>query len=151
MGFRSASILTLIISGIIIGCTDAVSTNYHDRTSYYSDKAIETQYVSSSERTSDVKNHTHHNTQQTNSPNQKQPQNPTIEKQFGDASKYSGKECTLRMHMAPNGLLLEVKRESGDLDLCREAMNAIKNADIPAPPSPEVYKVFQNGVLDFKP
>ncbi|MEN1933314.1 hypothetical protein P4909_14890 [Escherichia coli] len=31
-------------------------------------------------------------------------------------------------------------------------MNAIKNADIPAPPpSPEVYKVFQNGVLDFKP
>ena len=44
MGFRSASILTLIISGIIIGCTDAVSTNYHDRTSYYSDKAIETQY-----------------------------------------------------------------------------------------------------------
>ena len=30
MGFRSASILTLIISGIIIGCTDAVSTNYHD-------------------------------------------------------------------------------------------------------------------------
>ncbi|MEY1561100.1 cell envelope integrity TolA C-terminal domain-containing protein, partial [Escherichia coli] len=60
-------------------------------------------------------------------------------------------ECTLRMHMAPNGLLLEVKRESGDLDLCREAMNAIKNADIPAPPSPEVYKVFQNGVLDFKP
>lgn len=54
MGFRSASILTLIISGIIIGCTDAVSTNYHDRTSYYSDKAIETQYVSSSERTSDV-------------------------------------------------------------------------------------------------
>uniref|UniRef100_UPI001CC0E764 cell envelope integrity TolA C-terminal domain-containing protein n=1 Tax=Escherichia coli TaxID=562 RepID=UPI001CC0E764 len=41
--------------------------------------------------------------------------------------------------------------ESGDLDLCREAMNAIKNADIPAPPSPEVYKVFQNGVLDFKP
>ncbi|WP_435431345.1 cell envelope integrity protein TolA [Shigella sonnei] len=74
-----------------------------------------------------------------------------IEKQFGDASKYSGKECTLRMHMAPNGLLLEVKRESGDLDLCREAMNAIKNADIPAPPSPEVYKVFQNGVLDFKP
>lgn len=54
MGFRSASILTLIISGIIIGCTDAVSTNYHGRTSYYPDKAIETQYVSSSERTSDV-------------------------------------------------------------------------------------------------
>ena len=142
MGFRSASILTLIISGIIIGCTDAVSTNYHDRTSYYSDKAIETQYVSSSERTSDVSEDIRLYAHQIKS---------AIEKQFGDASKYSGKECTLRMHMAPNGLLLEVKRESGDLDLCREAMNAIKNADKPAPPSPEVYKVFQNGVLDFKP
>ncbi|WP_411512107.1 cell envelope integrity protein TolA [Escherichia coli] len=143
MGFRSASILTLIISGIIIGCTDAVSTNYHDRTSYYSDKAIETQYVSSSERTSDVSEDIRLYAHQIKSAIH------CGEKQFGDASKYSGKECTLRMHMAPNGLLLEVKRESGDLDLCREAMNAIKNADIPAPPSPEVYKVFQNGVLDY--
>ncbi|EOT3333613.1 cell envelope integrity protein TolA, partial [Escherichia coli] len=99
-------------------------------------------YVSSSERTSDVSEDIRLYAHQIKS---------AIEKQFGDASKYSGKECTLRMHMAPNGLLLEVKRESGDLDLCREAMNAIKNADIPAPPSPEVYKVFQNGVLDFKP
>lgn len=91
MGFRSASILTLIISGIIIGCTDAVSTNYHDRTSYYSDKAIETQYVSSSERTSDVSEDIRLYAHQIKS---------AIEKQFGDASKYSGKECTLRMHMA---------------------------------------------------
>ncbi|WP_106844727.1 cell envelope integrity protein TolA, partial [Escherichia coli] len=88
--------------------------------------------MSSSERTSDVSEDIRLYAHQIKS---------AIEKQFGDASKYSGKECTLRMHMAPNGLLLEVKRESGDLDLCREAMNAIKNADIPAPPSPEVYKV----------
>ncbi len=80
MGFRSASILTLIISGIIIGCTDAVSTNYHDRTSYYSDKAIETQYVSSSERTSDVSEDIRLYAHQIKS---------AIEKQFGDASKYS--------------------------------------------------------------
>ena len=74
-----------------------------------------------------------------------------IEEQLKDASKYSGKECSLRMYMAPNGLLLQVKREGGDPDLCREAMNAVKHADIPVPPSPEVYKVFHNGVLDFKP
>ncbi|WP_236941982.1 cell envelope integrity TolA C-terminal domain-containing protein [Escherichia coli] len=92
MGFRSASILTLIISGIIIGCTDAVSTNYHDRTSYYSDKAIETQYVSSSERTSDVSEDIRLYAHQIKS---------AIEKQFGDASKYSGKECTLRMWICP--------------------------------------------------
>ncbi|APL03454.1 cell envelope integrity protein TolA [Escherichia coli] len=142
MGFRSASTLTLIAGGIIVGCTDAVSTNYYDRASYYSDKSTETQYVSSSERTTDVSEDIRQYAHQIKN---------AIEKQFGDASKYSGKECTLSMHMAPNGLLLEVKRESGDLDLCREAMNAIKNADIPAPPSPEVYKVFHNGVLDFKP
>lgn len=142
MGFRSASILTLIISGIIIGCTDAVSTNYHDRTSYYSDKAIETQYVSSSERTSDVSEDIRLYAHQIKS---------AIEKQFGDASKYSGKECTLRMHMAPNGLLLEVKRESGDLDLCREAMNAIKNADIPAPPRRKYIKYFKMGCWILNP
>ncbi|MBW0675087.1 cell division protein MukB [Escherichia coli] len=56
----------------------------------------------------------------------------------------------MRMYMAPNGLLLQVKRESGDPDLCREAMNAVKNADIPLPPSSGVYKAFRNGVLDFK-
>lgn len=142
MGFRSASILTLIISGIIIGCTDAVSTNYHDRTSYYSDKAIETQYVSSSERTSDVSEDIRLYAHQIKS---------AIEKQFGDASKYSGKECTLRMHMAPNGLLLEVKRESGDLDLCREAMNAIKNADIPAPLRRKYIKYFNMGCWILNP
>lgn len=142
MGFRSASILTLIISGIIIGCTDAVSTNYHDRTSYYSDKAIETQYVSSSERTSDVSEDIRLYAHQIKS---------AIEKQFGDARKYSGKECTLRMHMAPNGLLLEVKRESGDLDLCREAMNAIKNADIPAPLRRKYIKYFKMGCWILNP
>lgn len=142
MGFRSASILTLIISGIIIGCSDTVSTNYHDRTSYYSDKAIETQYVSSSERTSDVSEDIRLYAHQIKS---------AIEKQFGDASKYSGKECTLRMHMAPNGLLLEVKRESGDLDLCREAMNAIKNADIPAPLRRKYIKYFKMGCWILNP
>lgn len=142
MGFRSASILTLIISGIIIGCSDAVSTNYHDRTSYYSDKAIETQYVSSSERTSDVSEDIRLYAHQIKS---------AIEKQFGDANKYSGKECTLRMHMAPNGLLLEVKRESGDLDLCREAMNAIKNADIPAPLRRKYIKYFKMGCWILNP
>ncbi|MGU0017021.1 hypothetical protein ACVXG9_26825 [Escherichia coli] len=30
-------------------------------------------------------------------------------------------------------------------------MNAIKNADIPAPPSPEVYKVFQMGCWILNP
>lgn len=53
--------------------------------------------------------------------------------------------------MAPNGLLLEVKRESGDLDLCREAMNAIKNADIPAPLRRKYIKYFKMGCWILNP
>ncbi len=98
--------------------------------------------MSSSERTSDVSEDIRLYAHQIKS---------AIEKQFGDASKYSGKECTLRMHMAPNGLLLEVKRESGDLDLCREAMNAIKNVDIPAPLRRKYIKYFKMGCWILNP
>lgn len=139
---RAVPVLVLILASLTTGCTKDVSTNNYDASLYHSDKLIKSQNLSSSERTPDASEEIRQYAIQVRK---------AIEEQLKDASKYSGKECTLRMHMAPNGLLLEVKRESGDLDLCREAMNAIKNADIPAPPSPEVYKVFQNGVLDFKP
>lgn len=124
MGFRSASILTLIISGIIIGCTDAVSTNYHDRTSYYSDKAIETQYVSSSERTSDVSEDIRLYAHQIKS---------AIENSSGMRVSIQEKSVHWECIWPRMAFYWRLKRESGDLDLCREAMNAIKNADIPAP------------------
>lgn len=135
-------VLVLIFACLTAGCTKDISTNYHDSTPCHSGELTTSQNVSSSERTTEVSAEVHQYAGQIKK---------AIEEQIRDLSQYSGKECSLRMYMAPNGLLLEVKRESGDPGLCREAMNAVKNADIPAPPSPEVYKVFQNGALDFKP
>ena len=138
---RAVPVLVLILASLTNGCTKDVSTNNYDASLYHSDKLIKSQNLSSSERTPDASEEIRQYAIQVRK---------AIEEQLKDASKYSGKECSLRMYMAPNGLLLQVKRESGDPDLCREAMNAVKNADIPSPPSSGVYKAFRNGVLDFK-
>ncbi len=74
-----------------------------------------------------------------------------IETQFCNPSEYAGKKCTLRIKMAPDGLLLGVKTEGGDPELCRSALEAVKKAEFPRPPSPEVYEVFKNAPLDFQP
>ncbi|EFD5004440.1 cell envelope integrity protein TolA [Escherichia coli] len=139
---RGLPVLVLIFACLTAGCTKDVSTNYHDSASYHAGELTKDQNVNLSESTTDVSKDILQYAGQIKK---------AIEEQFRDPSKYSGKSCSLRMYMAPNGLLLQVKREGGDPELCREAMNAVKHADIPAPPSPEVYKVFHNGVLDFKP
>ena len=136
---RAVPVLVLILASLTTGCTKDVSTNNYDASLYHSDKLIKSQNLSSSERTPDASEEIRQYAIQVRK---------AIEEQLKDASKYSGKECSLRMYMAPNGLLLQVKRV--DYDLCREAMNAVKNADIPSPPSSGVYKAFRNGVLDFK-
>ncbi|EJJ0041416.1 cell envelope integrity protein TolA [Salmonella enterica] len=74
-----------------------------------------------------------------------------IEKQFYLPSQYSGKVCTLRIKMAPDGLLLDVQIVDGDPELCRAALEAVKKAEFPKPPSPAVYEVFKNSPLDFMP
>lgn len=139
---RGLPVLVLIFACLTAGCTKDVSTNYHDSAPYHAGELTKVKSVNPSESTADVSEDIRHYAGQIKK---------AIEEQFREPGKYSGKVCSLRMNMAPNGLLLQVKREGGDPDLCREAMNAVKHADIPAPPSPEVYKVFHNGVLDFKP
>lgn len=37
-----------------------------------------------------------------------------IESKFYDASSYAGKTCTLRIKLAPDGMLLDIKPEGGD-------------------------------------
>ena len=74
-----------------------------------------------------------------------------IEAQFYNPDEYAGKKCTLRIKMAPDGLLLDVQTEGGDPELCRAALEAVKKAEFPRPPSPEVYEVFKNAPLDFQP
>lgn len=70
---------------------------------------------------------------------------------FYDASSYAGKTCTLRIKLAPDGMLLDIKPEGGDPALCQAALAAAKLAKIPKPPSQAVYEVFKNAPLDFKP
>ncbi|HAU5465639.1 TPA: cell envelope integrity protein TolA, partial [Cronobacter sakazakii] len=74
-----------------------------------------------------------------------------IESKFYDASSYSGKTCTLRIKLAPDGLLLDIQSEGGDPALCQAAISAARQAKIPKPPSQAVYEVFKNAPLLFKP
>ena len=70
-----------------------------------------------------------------------------IESKFYDASSYAGKTCTLRIKLAPDGMLLDIKPEGGDPALCQAALAAAKLAKIPKPPSQAVYEVFKNAPL----
>lgn len=63
---------------------------------------------------------------------------------------YSGRNCVLKIQIAPDGLLLNVVSESGDDALCREAISATKLAVIPKPSS-TLYQEVKVMTLDFQP
>jgi len=48
-------------------------------------------------------------------------------------------------------MLISVTPEGGDPALCQAAVTAAKQARIPKPPSQEVYEVFKNAPMRFKP
>ncbi|EDV0529329.1 cell envelope integrity protein TolA [Salmonella enterica subsp. enterica] len=73
-----------------------------------------------------------------------------IERNFYNIDKYSGKQCTLRIKMAPDGMILDIQPDGGDPDLCRAAMKVAKKTKLPSPPSPAIYDVFKKAVLDFQ-
>lgn len=72
-------------------------------------------------------------------------------KNFFDAQLYKGKTCTLRIKMAPDGMLISVQAEGGDPALCQVALAAAKQAKLPKPPSTAIYEKFKNAPIDFKP
>ncbi|ECA3795203.1 cell envelope integrity protein TolA [Salmonella enterica subsp. enterica] len=74
-----------------------------------------------------------------------------IESNFYDIDQYTGKQCVLRIQMAPDGVILNIRSEGGDPDLCPAAMEAANKTELPRPPSPSVYEVFKKVVLDFRP
>lgn len=74
-----------------------------------------------------------------------------IEGNFYDASSFRGKSCTLRIHLAPDGLLMNITAEGGDPDLCQAAIAGAKKTQFPVPPNREVYEKFKNALLDFRP
>lgn len=63
---------------------------------------------------------------------------------------YSGRNCVLKIQIAPDGLLLNVISVSGDDILCREAVSATKLAVIPRP-SNTIYQEVREMTLDFQP
>lgn len=74
-----------------------------------------------------------------------------IQSKFYDADLYKGKTCNLRIKLAPDGVLISVTEEGGDPALCQAALAAAKQAPIPEPPNKNVYQVFKNASLVFKP
>ncbi|WP_037386502.1 cell envelope integrity protein TolA, partial [Serratia sp. DD3] len=74
-----------------------------------------------------------------------------IQSKFYDADLYKGRTCDLRIKLAPDGLLIDIKSEGGDPALCQAAIAAAKQAHIPKPPTPAVYEVFKNVPITFKP
>ncbi|MEA9445030.1 cell envelope integrity protein TolA [Candidatus Fukatsuia symbiotica] len=74
-----------------------------------------------------------------------------IQSRFYDANLYRGRKCDLRIQLSPEGILMGVTAEGGDPALCQAAIAAAKQAKIPKPPNDDVYQVFKNAALVFKP
>ncbi|MEQ1966024.1 cell envelope integrity protein TolA [Xenorhabdus nematophila] len=75
-----------------------------------------------------------------------------IQKNFRDPSLYIGRTCDLKIKLASDGLLIDIKAGAGDPALCRAALTAANlTKKMPRPPSKEIYEHFKDFTLDFKP
>lgn len=74
-----------------------------------------------------------------------------IESKFIDGANYKGLTCTLKLDLQRDGTLNSATVQGGDAKLCSAALTAVKQARLPPPPSDEVWQVFKNAPLDFKP
>lgn len=63
---------------------------------------------------------------------------------------YRGKTCDVTIKMSKDGLVYDMQGD-GYPPLCKAAMKAIQNADIPAPYDDETYQQFKQTMLTFKP
>lgn len=74
-----------------------------------------------------------------------------IQSHLKDAEAYSGKRCTLSIKLAPDGMLISIRAEQGEPELCQAAIKAIANARLPKPPTAAVYEAVKSSVLEFRP
>ncbi|HBM3279966.1 TPA: cell envelope integrity protein TolA [Klebsiella oxytoca] len=74
-----------------------------------------------------------------------------IREQMPGPDKYTGRTCSVRLLLSPDGLVLMATPDGGDAELCKAAMSAISRAKLPPPPDMETYQQFRNSVLDFRP
>lgn len=74
-----------------------------------------------------------------------------IQLKFYDAQSYLGKHCCLHIKLGSSGELLLVSAVTGDHNLCQAAVSAVKLADIPLPPTQQLYEIFKDVELKFSP
>lgn len=74
-----------------------------------------------------------------------------IQRHFKDAETYSGRSCTLSIKLAPDGLLISIRAEQGEPELCQAAIKAIANARLPKPPTAAAYEAVKSSTLEFRP
>lgn len=74
-----------------------------------------------------------------------------ISNKFINPKLYSGKNCVLKIKIAPDGLLLKVEAQGGDPTLCREAISATNAATFPKPKSDQLYQQVKEMTIDFRP
>ncbi|MGL4277522.1 MAG: cell envelope integrity protein TolA [Morganella morganii] len=74
-----------------------------------------------------------------------------IREQMTGPDKYTGRTCSVRLLLSPDGLVLMATPGRGDAELCKAVMSAITRVKLPPPPDVETYQRFRNPVLDFRP
>ncbi|WP_082018274.1 cell envelope integrity protein TolA [Frischella perrara] len=74
-----------------------------------------------------------------------------ISNKFINPKLYQGKNCNLKIQLAPDGLLLNVSAGEGDPALCREAISATRSAIFPKPKNNQLYKEVKNLDINFSP
>lgn len=73
-----------------------------------------------------------------------------IQWKFFIGDDYRGKTCDVAIKMSKDGLIYDAQ-SSGYPPLCKAAIKAIKNADMPTPPDDETYQQFKKFIISFQP
>ncbi len=74
-----------------------------------------------------------------------------IQNNFRDPALYKNKTCKFNLKLMPDGKLAQIIALQGDPALCRVATMAANGANIPRPPSDEIYQRTKDIELIFKP
>ncbi|MCX9019078.1 cell envelope integrity protein TolA [Citrobacter portucalensis] len=72
-----------------------------------------------------------------------------VQAKIYDADMYAGNNCVLQISMQRDGKINDVTAQGGDPALCQAAIKAVQVAEIPAPPTDEIYNKVKNARLDF--
>ena len=73
----------------------------------------------------------------------------SVTERFSSSQSYSGKNCTVRISIQPDGMLLSAAIEKGDPEFCQAVLSALSRAKIPPAPDKETWQTFRNASLDF--